>query len=454
MRNTCLGCLAVLLLLGFVAGCGSGGSTGSSIDEQAMLTLEPEPAEGVISTLSLVPSTVTLHSVADTFINQAARDTNYGGQSNMAAGNYWGGSRRFSMVRFDLSAVPVNATVSGAVLKLYMFRDYQSPGTYTVYRIRTPWSEAGAIWATHSKAYRQVPPAGSTVIQPTMLDSYVDFDVRDLARSWVATPGRNYGCLVRPIEGNELVGVQFATREYVGRDPLLVLTYLTPPAGPPPVDLGTAGKYVILAKAAISTTGTTAVVGNIGLSPAARSYITGFSETLDSTNVFATAPIVTGRLFAADMAPPTPSNMTTAVSNMETAYTDAAGRPTPDFTELYGGDISGRVLVPGLYKWGTSLLINSDVTLKGGPNDVWIFQIAGDLTMAAAKTVILKNGALPKNIFWQVAGQAILGTTSDFKGVILCKTQIVLQTGAVMNGRALAQTAVTLDANAVTQPAP
>ena len=146
--------------------------------------------------------------------------------------------------------------------------------------------------------------------------------------------------------------------------------------------LGTAGNFVILAKAAVSTTGTTAVVGDIGLSPAAASYITGFSLIADSTNTFSTSSLVTGNVYAADYAPPTPANMTTAISNMETAFTDAAGRTSPDFTELGAGDISGMTLVPGLYKWGTGVLITSGVTLSGGANDVWIFQIAGNLTVS------------------------------------------------------------------------
>jgi hypothetical protein len=223
--------------------------------------------------------------------------------------------------------------------------------------------------------------------------------------------------------------------------------------GPTPVDLGTAGSFVILAKAGVSTTGTTKIVGNIGLSPAAETFITGFSQARDATNVFSTAPtIVTGKLFAANMAVPTPSNLTTAVGNMETAYTDAAGRTLPDTTELGAGNISGKTIAPGLHKWGTGLLLTSGVTLNGGANDVWIFQVAQDLTVGNGVIVTLSGGAQAKNIFWQIAGKTTLGTTSDFKGTILTKTLIALQTGARLNGRALAQTAVTLQANAVTAP--
>jgi hypothetical protein len=223
-------------------------------------------------------------------------------------------------------------------------------------------------------------------------------------------------------------------------------------AGPAPVVLGTAGNYVILAKTGVSTTGTTAVTGNIGVSPAAATYITGFALIADPTNVFSTSSLVTGHLFAADYAVPTPDNLTTAVGDMMTAYTDAAGRSLPDHTELGAGNIDGMTLAPGLYKWGTGVTIPIGVTLSGGANDVWIFQIAQTLSVANGAIVTLSGGAQARNIFWQVAGQATLGTTSDFKGNILCQTAIVLNTGAVMKGRALAQSAVTLDASAVTQP--
>ena len=224
--------------------------------------------------------------------------------------------------------------------------------------------------------------------------------------------------------------------------------------GPAPVTLGTAGDYVILAKTGISTTGVTKITGDIAVSPAAETFITGFSQTRDASNEFSTSGIVTGKIYAANMAVPTPSRLTTAISDMETAYTDAAGRTNPDSTELGAGDISGLTLTPGLYKWSSGLLIASDVTLSGNENDVWILQIAGDLTVSNAVIVNLSGGALAKNVFWQVAGKTTFGTTSDVKGIFLSKTLIDIQTEAALNGRALAQTAVTLDANTVTQPAP
>lgn len=229
-------------------------------------------------------------------------------------------------------------------------------------------------------------------------------------------------------------------------------TGTSPAAGPARVNLGAAGNFVLLAKAGISTTGATRVVGNIGISPAAAGSITGFSQTLDATGAFSTSPLVTGRIYAADYTPPTPSNLTTAVLDMETAYTDAAGRTLPDFTELGAGNIDGKTLVPGLYKWGTGVTVPIAVTLAGGANDIWIFQIAQDLNVGNGAIVTLSGGAQAKNIFWQVAGQATFGTTSDFKGVILSQTQIVLKTGAIVKGRALAQTAITLDATAITAP--
>ncbi len=216
-----------------------------------------------------------------------------------------------------------------------------------------------------------------------------------------------------------------------------------------PVNLGTAGNFVILAKSGISTVPTSAITGNIGVSPIAATAITGFSLIADSSNVFSTSSQVTGKVYAADYAVPTPSNMTTAVGDMELAFTDAAGR-APDVTELGAGNIGGMTLAPGVYKWGTGLLIPTDVTLNGSATDVWIFEVAQNLTMASGTKIILAGGALPKNIFWQVSGSVDLGTTAHIEGVVLTQTAATLATGASINGRLLAQTAVTLDSSTVT----
>jgi len=226
-------------------------------------------------------------------------------------------------------------------------------------------------------------------------------------------------------------------------------------AGPAPVVLGTAGNFVVLAKSGISTTGTTHVTGDIGVSPIKATGMTGFGLTMDSTNTFATSALVTGKAYAADYTPPTPANMTTAVSDMETAYTAAAGVTAPaPVVELGAGNIGGMTLAPGVYKWGTGVTIPTNVTLSGGASDVWIFQIAQTLDISSAQKVILSGGAQAANIFWQVAGQTTLGTTSIFNGNILGLKAIVMNTGATLNGRALSQTAVTLDANTVSASAP
>ncbi len=223
-------------------------------------------------------------------------------------------------------------------------------------------------------------------------------------------------------------------------------------AGPATVNLGKAGDFVILAKTGISTTGTTGIVGDIGVSPVVATAITGFNLVLPADSSFSTSAQVIGKVFAPDYANPTPVKMTTAISDMETAYTDGMGRSLDAIVELGAGNIGGMTLAPGLYKWSTGVTIPTDVTLSGSASDVWIFQIAQNLNISSATKVILSGGAKPENIFWVVAGQTTIGTTAVFNGNILDQTAIVLNTGAVLNGRALAQTAVTLDSNAITIP--
>lgn len=219
-------------------------------------------------------------------------------------------------------------------------------------------------------------------------------------------------------------------------------------ASPTAVNLGTASNFVILAKTGISTTGNTSIVGDIGISPAEATYMTGFSFILASASAFSTSPQVTGKIYAPGYANPTPAYLTTAVLDMQTAYTDASGRAS-SVTELGAGNIGGLTLAPGVYKWGTGVTIPTDVTLSGGANDVWIFQVAQNLTVSSATKVLLSGGAQASNIFWVVAGQTTIGTTAVFNGNILDQTTIVLNTGATLNGRALAQAAVTLDSNII-----
>ena len=221
-------------------------------------------------------------------------------------------------------------------------------------------------------------------------------------------------------------------------------------AGPAAVNLRSAGNFVILAKTGISTTGTTQITGDIGVSPAAATYITGFGLVADASNKFSTSSLVTGRVYAANYAVPTPATMTTAIKDMQTAYTDAAGRTHPDHTALGAGDVTSMTLKPGLYKWSTGLLISAaGVTLSGNASDVWIFQIAGSLTLANGGHVYLTGGAVAAHVFWQVASGVSIGTTAVMNGVILSQTAIVMNASATLNGRALAQTDVTMSSATV-----
>ncbi|MBI2417160.1 MAG: DUF3494 domain-containing protein [Ignavibacteriales bacterium] len=251
----------------------------------------------------------------------------------------------------------------------------------------------------------------------------------------------------------------FFNRAFFNIKAILLLVVLTtsltfPQVSPAPVNLGTAGEFVLLASTGISTTGTTHITGDIGVSPAAASSITGFSLIIHSSNTYSTSSVVTGKIYAADYTAPTPAKMTAAIGDMQTAYTNAAGRTLPDFSELHSGNLTGKTLTRGLYKWTTNVLVSAGgLTISGSATDIWIFQIDQNLSLGSGASVTLIGGARASNIFWQVAGQVALGTTAEMHGIILCKTKIVISTGASLNGRAFAQTAITLDANAVVQPA-
>lgn len=240
-------------------------------------------------------------------------------------------------------------------------------------------------------------------------------------------------------------------------------TTVIAPSSTPFVKLGKAGDYAILAESLISTTGTTAITGDLGMSPAATTFVTGFG-LVDFTGYATSMPVslVTGKVYAADMAKPTPANLTTAVSNMITAYNNAAGRATSidtnngqDYKNVGAGVLDSSVadmtLSPGVYAWDGTVDIKADLTLSGSSTDVWIFKIAKNLILASDVFITL-DGAKAENIFWQVAEITTVGTGAHMEGIVLCKTDIVMQTGSSVNGRLLSQTQVTLDATTVVAP--
>ena len=222
------------------------------------------------------------------------------------------------------------------------------------------------------------------------------------------------------------------------------------------VNLNSAGNYVILAGSEISNIPTSSITGNIGISPAAAAFITGFSMVYTAGNAQSTSAQVTGNLYASDYAAPTPATLTAAQGDLTTAYNNAAGRTSTDIV-LISGNIGGLTLTPGLYKSSGSLEISSgDLTLdaKGNVDAVFIIQIASTLNTTSGRKVILAGGAKASNIFWQVGTSATLGTTSVFKGTIMADQSISMGTGASIDGRLLARiAAVTLEGNTLVKPA-
>ena len=235
----------------------------------------------------------------------------------------------------------------------------------------------------------------------------------------------------------------------------LLLAAVAAVARPDVVNLGTAGDFAILSKSGVTGGAASSVTGDMGTSPIGAAALTGFSLIADSSNQFSTSSRVTGRVYAADYATPAPYKMTLAVSDMQTAYTDAQGRTdsTPgwelDHVELHAGILSGKTLSPGLYKWGTAVSIDASSTLTfdaaGDADAVWILQIAQNFDAASFSEMILTGGAKASNIFWAVAGSTTFGTDSNVKGVFLSMQRIAFLSGASGTGAFLTQKAVTLD---------
>ena len=209
-----------------------------------------------------------------------------------------------------------------------------------------------------------------------------------------------------------------------------VLLFPTVTLAAPPVGLGTADSFAVLAGAGITNTGPTTITGDVGTFPIAT--MTGFgSVTLNGTNHGGDA--VTQQ----------------AKDDLTTAYNVAAGSgpPTSVPTEL-----GGLTLTPGVYN-GATLAITGTLTLDtlGDPAAVFIFQTSSTLVTASDSAVVVLDGGTACNVFWQVGSSATLGTNSDLIGSVLALTSITATTGATIEGRLLARNgAVTMDTNTIT----
>jgi hypothetical protein len=226
----------------------------------------------------------------------------------------------------------------------------------------------------------------------------------------------------------------------------------------PPVELGAASNYAIVAKTGITTVPNSIVFGDVAVSPITGAAMTGFAMIMDPSGHWSTSPQINGKAYAADYATPIASKLTTAVIDMETAYNDAAGRPTKGgglrttFKDAFkAGDISSEILTPGVYTFTVPIHFSADITFQGDENDVFIIQTASSLLQAAGTKVRLLGGAQAKNIFWQVATSVTVGAGAQMQGVLLAKTHVTFMTGSYLNGRVLSQTACNLQMAEITE---
>ncbi|OEU11089.1 antifreeze protein [Fragilariopsis cylindrus CCMP1102] len=231
------------------------------------------------------------------------------------------------------------------------------------------------------------------------------------------------------------------------------------PSGTPTntVNLGSAEDFVILSKAGISTVPSSVITGSIAVSPIAASAITGFNLAMDASNTFSTASQVSGKVKAPDYTTPTGPELTTAVSDMETAYKDAAARfttstPLVDYLNRGAGEIGGATLAPGVYTFDTDVNISADLTFSGTSEDVFVIQTSKSIIQATSTQVVLEGGALAENIFWAVAQEVNVGADSHIEGIILAKTAVTFNSSSSLKGRIFSQTAVTLQKAIITQP--
>jgi len=216
-----------------------------------------------------------------------------------------------------------------------------------------------------------------------------------------------------------------------------------------PIDLRTAGNYAIFAWRAIDGSGAT-VTGDVGITPSYSNSISGFALSTPPTE-YTTSSQIDGKVYARDYASPTPSKLAIVVNDLDLAIDDATGR-SPTVIGV-GGEIGGMTFAPGVYNWAR-VAITTDVTLAGSATDVWIFQVAETLNMAAGMNVVLTGGALPKNIFWQVTGAVTIGAGVQFNGVVLASAAFSSGANSSITGRLLSRTRITINDSVVVQPTP
>lgn len=220
---------------------------------------------------------------------------------------------------------------------------------------------------------------------------------------------------------------------------------------PEAVNLGLAGTFTIFGDAGISTIPTSIITGDIGTTSAAT-YLTGFALSAAGRYSMSTQVVGGGRVYAINYVSPTPGDVINASNAIGNAYTISAGLAA-DATELFAGNLTGKTLPRGVYKWTTNVHSDIDnVTLCGDATDRWVFITSNEVILTGGAKVILSGGALAKNVFWISADTVTLEANTLLEGIVLGKKGIVLKNGATVNGRLFSQTAVTLIANTITEP--
>jgi hypothetical protein len=218
-----------------------------------------------------------------------------------------------------------------------------------------------------------------------------------------------------------------------------------------PPDLRTASLFTILCKTGVTSTPSTFIKGDIGISPIAAAAFVGFANTISIDGTFSSASTVTGKMLAANYASPTPQLLVSAINDMKTAYDDTANRPISTHGNRFnlGGTpgIGGYTLVGGVYNWTTDITFTTNVYIHGTIKDVFILQTTGNLIIPANIKVILSGGVISTNVYWKISGYVTLAAGAHLQGIILCNASVVFGAGCVFYGKIYANTALTLGAN-------